>query len=316
MIRIITAYSLLFAFSMAGLAKPTTLQWHSLPTDSVTWTETFAHGIDEDFIFTANISTHLPLADEEASIPCWNLRLTGVSGELLNIRCVLEMLEIAGIFEKRIRMETSGKTNAKRHDAAARDWPENPMRIIITREDSIFTIEYGAAKLSRIKIPAPPEPLTGICFTPSPGFRNSLNFASLTFDSFPSAPEIVFTSGEEEIKKISRESLDPLEGIWRIYDHSEDTSFASPGGDYTLGILSNDNAYDIIYLSGAIASSEYWKSGMRKGKLTPTPTPGIYRAEWLDADFIPAKEVSALLEGDYLTISFPHLYSKITFRKE
>ncbi len=77
----------------------------------------------------------------------------------------------------------------------------------------------------------------------------------------------------------------PYAGTWILLDYAVDDTQLRPGGDYTLTLRpEREGGYALIYESGAIICPERWQPGMRKGTLTPTRLPGLYRLSWLDAE--------------------------------
>ena len=112
-----------------------------------------------------------------------------------------------------------------------------------------------------------------------------------------------------------------LSGIWSLFDHVHDDSYASVGGNYRLAVVPADDSgdYDMLYLSGARTLSSVWKAGMRKGILSPTPFSGVYDVTWIDAEEnVMAHDIQADFDplSGSLSISFPYQNTTLRFRKE
>lgn len=307
--------SAIFVFAIltaiAGFCDIHTLQWESSPLQN--WKAEIEIPVEGDFLFTANISLASAI-DREGNEPLWSISM-GSDNDSISFSATEILREIAGLtnHEGHIAVNLS---ESETIDVKAGDLAGENMAIRILREDSIISIETGKKKLHcRWTGNVKTFPLKNISISSPDNRKGSLNFASLSFDAPPALPEMLFSGDISEIAAESAATSDPLVGVWKMFDHNEEEKYASPGGDYTLGILRNGDDYDIIYLSGATASRSLWEPGMRKGRLTYSGYPGVYRAEWLDADFRPTEETSALATEGFITFSFPHLFSGITFRK-
>ncbi|MBD5371632.1 MAG: LysE family translocator [Bacteroides sp.] len=136
--------------------------------------------------------------------------------------------------------------------------------------------------------------------------------------SFPHRPEDE-TSGltRADISGRKKAAAGTPEGIWRLLDWSVDTSKATTGGDYTLGVAPReDGCLDIIYLDGARVNGRRWREGMVKGTLFPTGIPGIYDLRWRDADGAPMERglrAEYDSEAGTLTLMFPAMDVSLRF---
>ncbi|MDE6301545.1 MAG: hypothetical protein K2M19_07495 [Muribaculaceae bacterium] len=103
-----------------------------------------------------------------------------------------------------------------------------------------------------------------------------------------------------------RASTDPAEGLWRHYDHKTHPLKAVPGGHYTLATVRrpDSDVYDIIYIHGA-ENSGHWNPLDLKGRLIPSPIPGMFDLEWITDDRITVSHNSWATADALLTLSFP-----------
>lgn len=79
-------------------------------------------------------------------------------------------------------------------------------------------------------------------------------------------------------------------GIYTYLDRSGDPAVTRPGGRYRLAIVPDGDCFLILYMGGAEVEPDFWKPGMLKGRLRPTPFQGQYDLDWYDAhgDTLPA----------------------------
>lgn len=77
-------------------------------------------------------------------------------------------------------------------------------------------------------------------------------------------------------------SVDPVEGVWAVYDRSLDDTRLRMGGSYRLAIVADADGYQLIYLDGAVKNPDRWEAGATKGRLNRTSFKGVYDVIWLD----------------------------------
>lgn len=121
----------------------------------------------------------------------------------------------------------------------------------------------------------------------------------------------------EEIEEHLKESEDPMEGYWTLFDREFDESLLKAGGIYTLACIKEGDGYNLLYVDGASVNSKAWKQGELKVRLTPTPFVDIYNVEWIDAMKQPFNfDIKAQKgEGHTLQFQFPYQSSKFRLRK-
>ena len=108
-------------------------------------------------------------------------------------------------------------------------------------------------------------------------------------------------------------------GLWHYFDRDNDAAYARPGGLYSIAVVPDreeSGSYLILYIDGAKVNSSKWKSGMIKGRLTPTKFAGRYLLEWWDANMERVRdEANAIVEPDMLTLNFPLLHSQMRYSR-
>ncbi len=279
-------------------------KWEAVP-DSV---------YDADFMLIANITTHPSAGMRPGKYRMWNLTVNPGEKQL-EIALEREVDENSGfeIVRDRFWITLPDGTLSK---ASCGGIGASPAALRLIQADSVLTLEYGENGPKEIwHAEAAPIAPARIAFASGDRYQSVLNFASLTRETYASPAVVCADTSDEAWMRSLRDSDDPLEGIWEMFEHTEETSLAAPGGDYRLGIVRRGTYYDIFYISGAKASAGQWIPGMRKGGLRASGVADLYRAEWIDADMYPVREPSALLQGDFLTINFPYLHSSIVFRR-
>ncbi len=139
---------------------------------------------------------------------------------------------------------------------------------------------------------------------------------------------IILSFGENEYKRVElkgerknldeylQRSMDPIEGIWMIFDRTLEDDYLRIGGDYRVAIIKTPDGYDIVYLSGAKVNHSEWEEGMSKGRLVPSAFEDIFYVEWNDAEHkaVPM-EIKAQHEEGLLKIVFPAAGSELRLRK-
>ena len=109
-------------------------------------------------------------------------------------------------------------------------------------------------------------------------------------------------------------------GVWHYFDRDNDAAYAVPGGDYDLLVVrdpeSDGGAFLILYLGGARVNAAGWRSGMIKGRLTPTHFKDRYDLKWYDAGMEPVDdECHASVDGDIFTIQFPLHHAQLRYSR-
>lgn len=147
-----------------------------------------------------------------------------------------------------------------------------------------------------------------------------LKNAQITRDEFtasfiPPAELSSFGSIDQLIEYIQN-STNPYEGFWTYYDRVTTPGISSIGGYYTIATVASGSNYSIIYISGAQSLAHNWQPLQIKGSLTPATFPGAFNLTWIQPSLIPLSyETSATIDGDLLTLSFPHWHTSLRFRR-
>ena len=147
-----------------------------------------------------------------------------------------------------------------------------------------------------------------------------LKNAQITRDEFtasfiPPAELSSFGSIDQLIEYIQN-STNPFEGFWTYFDRVTTPGISSIGGYYTIATVASGSNYSIIYISGAQSLAHNWQQLQIKGSLTPATFPGAFNLTWIQPSLIPLSyETSATIDGDLLTLSFPHWHTSLRFRR-
>ncbi len=147
-----------------------------------------------------------------------------------------------------------------------------------------------------------------------------LKNAQITRDEFtasfiPPAEMSSFSSIDQLIEYIQN-STNPYEGFWTYFDRVTTPGISSIGGYYTIATVASGSTYSIIYISGAQSLAHNWQPLQIKGALTPATFPGAFNLTWIQPSLIPLSyETSATIDGDLLTLSFPHWHTSLRFRR-
>lgn len=115
-----------------------------------------------------------------------------------------------------------------------------------------------------------------------------------------------------------RRSPSLYEGIYTLLDREMDENLIAPAATYRIAVreCGGKDGYDIIYLSGLDGQHTQWIPGMLKGVLTPSPQRGRYSLIWYDYHSVPmGADLYASMDGQYLTLYFPHQQSSMRFIK-
>jgi|TARA_B100001971_G_C18237840_1_gene568610 S1-C subfamily serine protease len=79
---------------------------------------------------------------------------------------------------------------------------------------------------------------------------------------------------------------------------------------YKLGVITNDNGYDIVYISGATNYLD-WPEGDLKGEIVKTAKPNLYKVKWYMASKSENNDVYAFIdEYDFFTVRFGSVISE------
>ena len=113
-------------------------------------------------------------------------------------------------------------------------------------------------------------------------------------------------------------STDINEGLWTYFDRVTVPGLSSIGGYYTIATVASSNSpdYIIIYIAGAESASDSWQPLQIKGTLTPATFPGTFDLCWIQPSLSPITfEASASIDGDLLSLSFPHWKTSMRMRR-
>lgn len=91
---------------------------------------------------------------------------------------------------------------------------------------------------------------------------------------------------------------DEFEGIYENTNHT----YSSP--KYKVGVVKRDDAYNLIYLSGAMNYND-WQEGEIKSKLSATATTGIFKADWTMLDKTINKDFYITFDNGSLKVKPP-----------
>lgn len=112
-------------------------------------------------------------------------------------------------------------------------------------------------------------------------------------------------------------SSDQRVGIYEYLDSDIDTGMCRLGGRYRLGVLPDGaGGYEIVYLGGAETNGGAWRSGMVKGRLTPTVFRDHFNLEWIDAEMSDDMEdLWCQFDGVLMELHFPQERGVIRFSR-
>lgn len=187
---------------------------------------------------------------------------------------------------------------------------------VISNKDGGLSISAGDTGLNEVFSSAGlPGDVTGIGFYA--GWGSDILVSDINLDtSIPKAGESE-SLDIENIREYLKNSQDPMEGYWSVYDRELEESLLKMGGTYILACIRKDDDYYFLYLEGSSVNKSNWKPGDVKIKLSPSAFDGLYNVEWWDSLKLPLnKEVMAQKgEGNTLLIQFPYQSSKLRLRK-
>lgn len=111
--------------------------------------------------------------------------------------------------------------------------------------------------------------------------------------------------------------MNPVCGVWKLYQTKEDSALMKRGGEYRVVIIpagKDADSFDIFMLDGAVTLGDMWTVGRLKGRLLPNGYEDDWRVEWLDAEGHPCgNAVRAHLKDGLLEIIFPRHSTGLTF---
>lgn len=195
---------------------------------------------------------------------------------------------------------------------------DNWTSLKISYTGHLLQIDMGSKKLEQIlsisNIKFLPECRIGY-FIPS---GNQLTIKRIQFDSKPiKALQFQTLWTKAALDSLFDNSKDPFEGYWTYYDRNMDERQMKLGGKYTIAIVRNNDAYDILYISGASFYPELWSPYTLKGRLLPAPFGGHYDLEWYDIEKnLIADEGYAYIDSNgILSLQMPVHNSEIRFYK-
>ena len=118
-------------------------------------------------------------------------------------------------------------------------------------------------------------------------------------------------------ERLLMSSSDQRVGIYEYLDSDIDTGMCRLGGRYRLGVLPDGaGGYEIVYLGGAETNGGAWRSGMVKGRLTPTVFRDHFNLEWIDAEMSDDMEdLWCLFDGVVMELHFPQERGVIRFSR-
>ena len=98
--------------------------------------------------------------------------------------------------------------------------------------------------------------------------------------------------------------LNVIEGFWQQSFKQVLRTNIKMGGNYTLGIVHNEDVYDIIYLSGATIYPGKWQEGSVKGRVKANQA-GYYEGVWYDAEGEKLDNIQLFITRDnFMQINF------------
>lgn len=115
------------------------------------------------------------------------------------------------------------------------------------------------------------------------GALQLLNFEAEVSDDYREALKYSPWSDDELLASYLKNSTDPLEGYWSIYDRSLNESLLRMGGDYRFALVRAADGYDLVYLDGARVCDADWSPGRIKAHFIPTPDGAAWNVSWTDA---------------------------------
>lgn len=113
-------------------------------------------------------------------------------------------------------------------------------------------------------------------------------------------------------------STDPAEGLWTYFDRVTVSGISAIGGYYTIATVARPDSSDyiIIYIAGAESNAHLWQPLQIKGTLTPATFPGAFDLCWIQPSLAPITfEASATIDGDLLSLAFPHWKTSMRMRR-
>lgn len=148
-----------------------------------------------------------------------------------------------------------------------------------------------------------------------PGGELEIDHVSVEFSGTEETAPVTQYSDIKEIGEYLSRSVDPMEGIWAVYDRMLEDNYLRMGGDYRLAIIRAVSGYDLIYVDGAIRNPDKWSVGMRKGRLLTGPFSDVYDVEWIGVSGEVIGGIKAQYEEPLLKLFFPEQSSELRLKK-
>lgn len=120
------------------------------------------------------------------------------------------------------------------------------------------------------------------------------------------------------LERIDANDFSGNEGIYEYLDCELESKLATLGGRYQLALLGNPRSgYTIIYQGRAEENAERWRSGMVKGRMTPTAFENQYNLDWTPARGAetPQEAWAEFTAGPILILHFPRQKGVVRFAR-
>ena len=141
------------------------------------------------------------------------------------------------------------------------------------------------------------------------------NDFSITY--LPHPQQAPFASVDELCQYLAA-STDPTEGLWTYFDRVTVPGISAIGGYYTIATVARPESSDyiIIYIAGAESNANHWQPLQIKGTLSAATFPGAFDLRWIQPSLAAIHfEASATIDGDLLSLSFPHWKTSMRMRR-
>lgn len=198
------------------------------------------------------------------------------------------------------------------------DWGTGWNEFTVISADNKVSLTGGERKrLPLAEVPTQGFAPSSVAICAEPGSLLELDWIELT-QPVDITASMAYLAEDSEADEYLRQSNDPLEGIWEVYERSLDESKLTIGGDYRMLLVADgDGAYELIYLEGTKKYPGRWKPGMLKARLQPGSFKNIYNVTWVDVEGnMMRSDIKAQLEEPtLLTIQFPYQNSTLTLRR-
>lgn len=131
-------------------------------------------------------------------------------------------------------------------------------------------------------------------------------------------PQLAPFASVDDLCQYLAASTDPAEGLWTYFDRVTASGISAIGGYYTIATVARPDSSDyiIIYIAGAESNAHLWQPLQIKGTLTPATFPGAFDLCWIQPSLAPITfEASATIDGDLLSLAFPHWKTSMRMRR-